>query len=64
VLTEAIAAADYSLVPARHVGINVDRSDAESTRQRLATTLDSITLNLHEMDQLADSVRKSVLNAQ
>jgi len=61
--SDSIAAADYSLVPARHVGINVEKSDADITRKNLRATLDSIMSNLGQMEDLADSVRASILSA-
>ena len=64
VQTELIAECDYSLVPARHVGINVDPPDPESTRQMLDTALQSITTSLHQMEKLAARVKESVLKAK
>ena len=64
VKTELIAECDYSLVPARHVGINVDPPDPESTRQALDEALKSITTSLHEMDELAAHVKESILKAK
>jgi type I restriction enzyme M protein len=64
VRTELIAECDYSLVPARHVGINVDPPDRESTRQALNAALKSITSSLREMDELAAHVKESILNAK
>ncbi|HOG02522.1 MAG TPA: class I SAM-dependent DNA methyltransferase [Accumulibacter sp.] len=64
VRTELIAECDYSLVPARHVGINVDPPDLDSTRQALDEALKSITTSLHEMDELAAHVKESVLKAK
>jgi len=64
VRTELIAECDYSLVPARHVGINVDPPDPQSTRQALDEALKSITTSLHEMDELAAHVKESILKAK
>ncbi|MBA3352471.1 MAG: N-6 DNA methylase, partial [Blastocatellia bacterium] len=61
VRTELIAERDYSLVPARHVGINVDPPDRESTLQALNSSLQSITTSLHQMDELAVRVKESIL---
>jgi type I restriction enzyme M protein len=64
VRTELIAECDYSLVPARHVGINVDPPDPESTQQALDVALQSITTSLHQMDELAARVKESILKAK
>jgi len=64
VTTELIAECDYSLVPARHVGISVDPPDPESTREALDEALKSITTSLHELEDLAAHVKKSILKAK
>jgi len=64
VKTELIAECDYSLVPARHVGINVEPPDPESTRQALNESLKSITTSLHEMEELAAHVKESISKAK
>jgi type I restriction enzyme M protein len=64
VKTELIAECDYSLVPARHVGINVDPPDPESTWLALDEALNSINTSLHEMDELASHVKESISKAK
>jgi type I restriction enzyme M protein len=60
VKADQIAARDYSLVPARHVGINVDPPDTVTTRRQLHEALASITAGLHQMDELAIQLKKSI----
>jgi type I restriction enzyme M protein len=63
VLTAEIATRDYSLVPARHVGINVERPEPLATQRALDETLEDIHVSLGKLEEVALAVRRTLDSA-
>jgi type I restriction enzyme M protein len=55
-----IASCEYSLVPARYVGINVDRPDEANTMRELDMTVEAIRRTLARMRDLSDQVHDAL----